>query len=227
MRRIKLSALRNDFAQTIELLFIRARTGRVHQARGETCTSGVKGILQQTRHTIQFDWRERTLPQSRHRDAQASVTRQWSDPNVLRSAFHGIQIGSCARPSPSIALSQDAAAKFAKFVYVVALRKRREAAVPDNFRGHALQHLFRAIFLQHLQIGVAVKINEAGRHSERTAIEPLPFRLELDGANLSDAIAINQQVAANGFNARSVKEKTVLEEQHYLMITADSSRAQI
>ena len=99
-----------------------------------------------------------------------------------------------------------------------ALRKGREAAVPDNFRGHSLQHLLGAVFLEHLQVRMAVKVDEPRRYRERAAIEALPTRLALDGANFSNAIAIDQQAAANGLKARSVEEKTVLEEEHYLSL---------
>jgi hypothetical protein len=92
---------------------------------------------------------------------------------------------------------------------MASLRKGRETAIPHYLGGNALQHFLRAVKIEHLQIGVAVEIDETGRDGEIRAIHLPPTLGWLYAADPRDAVAINEHVLADRLRACSIEYKPV------------------
>ena len=76
---------------------------------------------------------------------------------------------------------------------------RRESAIAHDFRRHALIGFLDPVF-EHLQIGVAVKINESGRNYATRAVDSRAFRRRFKRTYSGDTSIFDQNVA--GYNRR-------------------------
>ena len=93
------------------------------------------------------------------------------------------------------------------------LGKQGKPAVADHLGGHPLQDLVGAVF-QHLQVAVAVHIDETGRDSEPGAVHHLHVRGGGDRTHLPDSAAMDQDRCLPAGAAAAIHHPSLGQENH-------------
>ena len=93
------------------------------------------------------------------------------------------------------------------------LGKQGKPTVADHLGGHPLQDLVGAVF-QHLQVAVAVHVDETGSDGEPGAVHHLHVRHGGDRTHLPDPAAIDQDRSLLAGTAAAIHNRSVGQENH-------------
>ena len=108
-----------------------------------------------------------------------------------------------AIPNPGAA--KNAVGEIVQQLQISGCRIWRKAAVAHHLRGDSLCHFLAAVF-EHLKIRVAMRIDKARRDGQAPAVDDARIRRGLEGVELGDRLAGNEEIAAAWWRAGTINQ---------------------
>ncbi len=190
---------RHHPAQREQLVGAREAAGRVHEAARHAVRTGAHAGVQEPLHARELALRHGALGEADDRQPQRAVADQRRDVDRVAAAAHRRQVLAEGAPVPGHAVQPPAVVRpVLDGVGAVLLgeRRRRHAAVAGDVRGHALAHRrLGARVQQDGEIGVRVRIDEAGGDVATPGVDDAPAAQRPRRADRRDPVAADADVA--------------------------------
>ena len=202
----------DDAAEAHELVGVGEAPGRIDEARGEAVGAGAHGRVQQALHARELALGDGALGKAHDRQPQGAVADERGDVDGPARELQSLEILAEARPVPGDPADVPVVRPVVQRLVAVrrAQRRRRHAAVAGDVRGDALPHHgIGPRILQDGDVGVRVRVDEAGRDVAAAGVDDGAAAQRARRADGRDAVAAHGHVAVVPGVAAAVHDAAV------------------